>query len=51
MAACMATSDMSQLNVDFSQRLDVWMTVSEAKVVLVLLYTYAGFPSGKNFAI
>lgn len=44
----MATSDMPKLNAALNQGLDVGLTISEAKEVLVQLYAYAGFPRSLN---
>lgn len=47
-AATMATSDMSRLNVALNQGLDAGLTISEAKEILVQLYAYTGFPRSLN---
>lgn len=47
-AASMATGDMPKLNAALNQGLDVGLTVSEAKEILVQLYAYAGFPRSLN---
>ncbi|MGF6090282.1 (R)-mandelonitrile lyase [Pseudomonas sp. 18173] len=48
MAAAMATSNMSALNIALNQGLNAGLTVSEAKEVLVQLYAYSGFPRSLN---
>ncbi|MGE6213891.1 (R)-mandelonitrile lyase [Comamonas aquatica] len=48
MAAFAASSDMPRLNIALNQALDVGLTLSEAKEVLVQLYAYAGFPRSLN---
>lgn len=47
-ASFMAASDMPKLNLALHQGLDVGLSVSEAKEILVHLYAYAGFPRSLN---
>jgi len=47
-AAFAAAGDMAKLNAALDQGLDVGMTVSDAKEILVQLYAYAGFPRSLN---
>jgi alkylhydroperoxidase/carboxymuconolactone decarboxylase family protein YurZ len=47
-ASCMAASDMPKLNAALNQGLDVGLTISEAKEILVQLYAYVGFPKSLN---
>ncbi|MFF7709089.1 carboxymuconolactone decarboxylase family protein [Pseudomonas sp. NPDC007930] len=47
-AACMAASDMPQLNLALNQGLDAGLTLNEAKEILVQLYAYVGFPKSLN---
>jgi alkylhydroperoxidase/carboxymuconolactone decarboxylase family protein YurZ len=47
-AAYMATSDMLRLNAALNRGLDVGLTISEAKEILVQLYAYVGFPKSLN---
>lgn len=47
-AAAMATSDMPRLTAALNQGLNAGLTVSEAKEILVQLYTYTGFPRSLN---
>jgi quercetin dioxygenase-like cupin family protein len=48
MAAAMATSNMSGLNIALNQGLDAGLAVSEAKEILLQLYAYSGFPRSLN---
>jgi len=47
-AAAMAASDLSQLDIALNRGLDAGLTVSEAKEILVQLYAYTGFPRSLN---
>ncbi|NVZ69404.1 (R)-mandelonitrile lyase [Pseudomonas costantinii] len=47
-AASMATSDLSALNLVLNQGLDAGLAISEAKEILVQLYAYTGFPRSLN---
>ncbi|MCG3143494.1 MAG: hypothetical protein HONDAALG_00842 [Gammaproteobacteria bacterium] len=47
-AAAMAVSDMPRLNAALNRGLDVGLTVSEAREILVQLYAYTGFPRSLN---
>lgn len=47
-ASFMAASDMPRLNAALNQGLNVGLTISEAKEILVQLYAYAGFPKSLN---
>ncbi|SED28904.1 (R)-mandelonitrile lyase [Pseudomonas costantinii] len=47
-AASMATSDLSALNLALNQGLDAGLAISEAKEILVQLYAYTGFPRSLN---
>ena len=47
-AALAAAGDMARLAVALNQGLDVGLTISEAKEILVQLYAYAGFPRSLN---
>ena len=46
--AAMAASDIPRLNTALAQGLDVGLTISETKEILVQLYAYAGFPRSLN---
>jgi 4-carboxymuconolactone decarboxylase len=43
-----AAGDIAKLNASLNQGLDVGLTVSDAKEILVQLYAYAGFPRSLN---
>ncbi|MGO4329058.1 carboxymuconolactone decarboxylase family protein [Cupriavidus sp. 2TAF22] len=47
-AAFGAAGDIAKLNVALNQGLDVGLTVTDAKEILVQLYAYAGFPRSLN---
>jgi 4-carboxymuconolactone decarboxylase len=47
-AAFAAAGDIAKLNAALNQGLDVGLTVSETKEVLVQVYAYAGFPRSLN---
>jgi quercetin dioxygenase-like cupin family protein len=47
-AAFMATSNMSRLGAALNQGLNVGLTISETKEILVQLYAYVGFPRSLN---
>lgn len=47
-AALAASGDLTRLNVALNQALDLGLTVSDAKEVLIQLYAYAGFPRSLN---
>lgn len=47
-ASFMAASDMPKLNTALNQGLDLGLTISEAKEILLQLYAYAGFPKSLN---
>lgn len=47
-AAFTASSDMPRLQAALNQSLEVGLTISEVKEVLVQLYAYAGFPRSLN---
>jgi alkylhydroperoxidase/carboxymuconolactone decarboxylase family protein YurZ len=47
-AAATASGDMPQLHRALDRGLDVGLTVSEVKEILVQLYAYAGFPRSLN---
>ncbi|WP_416465286.1 carboxymuconolactone decarboxylase family protein [Pseudomonas sp. LFS044] len=48
LAAFAAVGDMPRLNDALNQALDVGLTVSELREVLIQLYAYAGFPRSLN---
>jgi 4-carboxymuconolactone decarboxylase len=47
-AALAASGDLTRLNAALNQALDLGLTVSDAKEVLIQLYAYAGFPRSLN---
>lgn len=47
-AAAMAISDMTRLNMALNQGLDAGLSISESKEILVQLYAYVGFPRSLN---
>lgn len=47
-ASFMAASDIPKLNIALNQGLDLGLSVSEAKEILVQLYAYTGFPRSLN---
>jgi len=47
-AAAAVTGEMSQLHQALDRGLDIGLTVSEVKEILVQLYAYAGFPRSLN---